>query len=131
MIIELKNYNYGGFMNFKEGYMGVKMIKITKENIVHIIINLITYLSLLLIKDTGSGMMILIILIPLLISINSIIYGFKSENFDLLYMIISALLFIPFVYILMNESALVYVLIYLIIITIFYIIGYFIKKGIK
>jgi CDP-diglyceride synthetase len=131
MIIELKNYNYGGFMNFKEGYMGVKMIKITKENIVHIIINLITYLSLLLIKDTGSGMMILIILIPLLISINSIIYGFKSENFDLLYIIISALLFIPFVYILMNESALVYVLIYLIIITIFYIIGYFIKKGIK
>ena len=83
-----------------------------KNNLVYYFIVFITfYLFPMLIKDTGSGMFILLIVIPLITFITSIIYGLKN-TFDFLYPLIIAILFIPTLFIYYNISAWTYILVY-------------------
>ena len=84
------------------------MDKIKKNWIYYLIIFIAFYLVPILIKDTGSGMFILLIVIPL---ITSIIYGLRN-TFDFIYPLIVAILFIPTLFIYYNTSALVYVIAY-------------------
>ncbi len=87
-----------------------------------VVILLAFYILPLFIKDTGSGMYMLLIVIPLICSIVSIIYG-KKEKFSVAYSIIVALLFIPTIFIYFNDSAAVYIAIYGLICIAFNFIG--------
>ncbi|MDD2207898.1 MAG: DUF2651 family protein [Bacilli bacterium] len=93
------------------------MIKNLKEMLPYLLIIMVSYylLPYLLIKDTGSGMSTLLFLLPMIISITSHIYGYKSKKFNFIFNILVGLLFLPVVFIYMNTSALIYVIIYSII----------------
>ncbi|MBS5593065.1 MAG: hypothetical protein KHX16_07030 [Catenibacterium sp.] len=87
------------------------MDKIKKNWIYYLIIIITFYLIPILIKDTGSGIFILLIVIPLITLFTSIIYGL-SNKFDFIYPLIVAILFIPTLFIYYNTSAWVYVIAY-------------------
>ena len=87
------------------------MNKIKKNWIYYLIIFITFYLNPIIIKDTGSGMFILLIVIPLITLITSIIYGLRN-TFNFIYPLIVAILFIPTLFIYYNTSALVYVIAY-------------------
>lgn len=84
------------------------MDKIKKNWIYYLII---FYLIPILIIDTGSGIFILLIVIPLMTLITSIIYGLRN-TFDFIYPLIVAILFFPTLFIYYNSSAWVYVIAY-------------------
>ena len=103
---------------------GNKKMKFNIRMIPYILINLIGfYLLPLLIKDTGSGMLILLIAIPLICFLTSTFFGIKN-SFNWIYCLCFTLLFIPTVFIYYNESAIFYSAVYAIIT----IIGNFIGK---
>ena len=60
------------------------MDKIKKNWIYYLIIFITFYLIPILIKDTGSGIFILLIVIPLITLFTSIIYGLNLISFTLL-----------------------------------------------
>ena len=70
------------------------MDKIKKNWINYFIILIAFYIVPMLIKDTGSGMFILLIVIPLITLITSLIYGLRN-TVDFIYPLIVAILFIP------------------------------------
>lgn len=86
------------------------MDKIKKNWIYYLIIFITFYLIPILIKDTGIGIFILLI-VCLIILFTSIIYGL-SNKFDFIYPLIVAILFIPTLFIYYNTSAWVYVIAY-------------------
>lgn len=65
------------------------MDKIKKNWVYYFIIFITFYLIPILIQDTGSGMFILLIVIPLITLITSIIYGLRNV-FDFIYPLIIA-----------------------------------------
>lgn len=87
------------------------MDKIKKNWVYYFIIFITFYLIPILIQDTGSGMFILLIVIPLITLITSIIYGLRNV-FDFIYPLIVAILFIPTLFIYYNISAWVYIIAY-------------------
>ncbi|MBX9165551.1 hypothetical protein HCG64_11010 [Coprobacillus sp. K06] len=87
------------------------MDKIKKNWINYFIILIAFYIVPMLIKDTGSGMFILLIVIPLITLITSLIYGLRN-TVDFIYPLIVAILFIPTLFIYYNTSAWVYVIAY-------------------
>jgi len=66
------------------------------------------YLLPLLIRNTGSAMLMLLVVVPLICFICSLAYGIKN-SFHLLYVIVVAILFIPTIPIYYNTTAWVYV----------------------
>lgn len=87
------------------------MDKIKKNWINYFIILIAFYIVPILIKDTGSGMFILLIVIPLITLITSLIYGLRN-TVDFIYPLIVAILFIPTLFIYYNISAWVYIIAY-------------------
>lgn len=87
------------------------MDKIKKNWIYYLIIFIDFYIVPMLIKDTGSGMFILLIVIPLITLITSFVYGLRN-TFDFIYPLIVAILFIPTLFIYYNTSAWIYVVTY-------------------
>lgn len=87
------------------------MIKI-KKLLPYLVVNLfIFYLLPIIIRDTGTGMFILIIIIPLITLMTSLLYGLKN-SFEWLYPLLVMAIFLPSIFIYYNESALIYTLIY-------------------
>lgn len=83
-----------------------------KEMLPYLLINLgIFYLLPTLMKDTGSAIIILLILMPLGCFLTSLAYGVKS-SFSWPYPNFVMLIFIPSIFIFYNESAMVYVFVY-------------------
>ena len=64
-----------------------------------------------LIRDTGSGIFFLLIMIPIICFLTSFIYGIK-HSFNWLYPLLIMLLFIPSLFLFYNDSAAIYVLLY-------------------
>ena len=87
------------------------MEKLKKNWIYYLIILIAFYLLPMLIKDTGSGMTILLIVIPLITLITSLIYGLRN-TFDFIYPLVIAILFVPTLFIYYNTSAWVYIISY-------------------
>ena len=78
----------------------------------YLMVNVICfYLLTLLMKDTGSGMFILLFVIPAITFVNAIICGSKN-SFDILYPLLVMVIFVPYVIMYMNESATIYIFIY-------------------
>lgn len=69
------------------------------------------YLLPSLMKDTGSAIIILLILMPLGCFLTSLAYGVKN-SFSWPYPIFVMLIFLPSIFIFYNESAMVYVFVY-------------------
>lgn len=69
------------------------------------------YVLPLLIQDTGSGMLILLIGIPVICFMVSFIYGIKN-SFNFLFSLLVILLFVPTIFIFYNDSASIYILAY-------------------
>ena len=103
------------------------MDKIKKNWVYYFIIFITFYLIPILIQDTGSGMFILLIVIPLITLITSIIYGLRNV-FDFIYPLIVAILFIPTLFIYYNISAWVYIISYSLIALIGEILGKTLQK---
>ncbi|MDD4187446.1 MAG: hypothetical protein PHX04_01555 [Bacilli bacterium] len=101
------------------------MIKDLKEMLPYLLIIMISYylLPFLLIKDTGSGISILLFLLPIIISITSNVYGYKIRKVNFIFNILVGLLFIPVILIFMNTTAFVYVVGYAIVSAIFNYLG--------
>ena len=92
-----------------------------------VVIALSFYLLPLLIKDTGTAMMMILVVIPLICFICSIFYGIKN-SFNYLYAIIVAILFAPTIFIFYNYTAWVYIVGYGLIALIGNTIGMIINK---
>ena len=103
------------------------MKKIREMSVYLIVITLAFYVLPAFINDTGTGIFFLLILPPIICFVTSIIYGIR-HSFNLIFLLIIMILFIPTIFIFYNESAAVYVLIYGIIATIGNLLGSLIKK---
>lgn len=103
------------------------MDKIKKNWVYYFIIFITFYLIPILIQDTGSGMFILLIVIPLITLITSIIYGLRNV-FNFIYPLIVAILFIPTLFIYYNDSAWTYILVYSMIAVIGELLGKTLQK---
>ena len=64
-----------------------------------------------LITDTGSGMLFLLFVMPVICFIISLIYGIKN-GMKLFFPLITAVLFVPSVFIFYNSSAAIYIVIF-------------------
>lgn len=105
----------------------VVMENFKKNWIYYFIILIAFYIVPMLIKDTGSGMFILLIVIPLITLITSIIYGLRN-TVDFIYPLLVAILFIPTLFIYYNTSAWVYVIAYSMIAVIGELLGKTLQK---
>lgn len=87
------------------------------------------YLLPVMIKDTGMGMLMMLIVIPLITLFTSIIYGVRN-GISLILSLLVVVLFLPTIFIFYNESALIYVVIYGIIAFIGNVLGkqYYLKR---
>ena len=95
-----------------------------KKFLPYLLINILSYLVLpLLIFDIGSAILILIITLPVILATTSFIYGYKEGQINFLYCIVTSFLFIIPIFLYMNSSALVYMIIYLLITTLFNFLG--------
>ena len=103
------------------------MKKIREMSVYLIVIILAFYVLPAFINDTGTCIFFLLILTPIICFITSIIYGIR-HSFNLIFLLLIMILFIPTIFIFYNESAAVYVLIYGIIATIGNLLGSLIKK---
>lgn len=81
-----------------------------KENILYYVVMAITFYGVpLLVQDTGSVMVMMLVVMPLISLVTSIMYGIKN-GFDLLYILIVMIMFIPTIFIFYNSSAWIYVI---------------------
>lgn len=87
------------------------MEKIKKNIIFYILLIIDFYAIPWLIKDTGSAMIVILIIIPLICFVTSIFYGLKN-GFDFGYILIVAMIFVPSIFIFYNSSAWIYVAVY-------------------
>ncbi len=69
------------------------------------------YILPVLIKNTGLGILMILLIIPLFTVTFSVIYGVR-RGFEPLLPIITAIMFIPTIFIFYNSSALVYIIAY-------------------
>lgn len=88
------------------------MVDKLKQNIIFYLLLIVDfYLISLLIQDTGSAMVTLLVIIPLICLIVSIFYGIKN-GFDIWYVLIVAILFVPSLFVFYDLSAWVYTIAY-------------------
>ena len=86
------------------------MVNIFKKMMPYLIIIIAAfYLFPLLIQDTGAGMLILLVAIPLVCLVTSVLYGVKNA-FNVMFSIFVAILFIPSLFTFYNSSAWVYII---------------------
>lgn len=80
----------------------------------YFIISLICYYGLpFFMQDSGSAIMILCIVLPLVTFLIAAFYGFQQAQHKILYAIITGAFFFPNIWIHMNDSAVIYSFIYM------------------
>lgn len=86
-----------------------------KKNIIFYILLFIDfYVIPRFIKDTGSAVIVMLMIIPLICLITSVFYGIRN-GFDFWYILIAAIMFTPSIFMFYNSSAWVYVVGYAVI----------------
>lgn len=86
-----------------------------KKNIIFYILLFIDfYIIPRFIKDTGSAVIVMLMIIPLICLITSVFYGIRN-GFDFWYILIAAIMFTPSIFVFYNSSAWVYVVGYAVI----------------
>ena len=87
------------------------MDKFKKNLIFYILLIIDFYVIPWFIKDTGSAMIVMLGMIPIVCFVTSMMYGIRN-SFDFWYAFIVAFLFIPSIFIFYNSSAWIYVVVY-------------------
>ena len=87
------------------------MDKFKKNLIFYILLIIDFYVIPWFIKDTGSAMIVMLGIIPMVCFVTSMMYGIRN-GFDFWYVFIVAILFIPSIFIFYNSSAWIYVVAY-------------------
>ena len=87
------------------------MDKFKKNLIFYILLVIDFYVIPWFIKDTGSAMIVMLGIIPMVCFVTSMMYGIRN-GFDFWYVFIVAILFIPSIFIFYNSSAWMYVVVY-------------------
>lgn len=105
-----------------------KKYELDKDRLLHIIINFIIYFVILFIKDEKSAILILLVIMPIALAINSFIYGFKTRGCDSIYSFLSTIILAPFILIKFDNTYCVYILMYLSFMIISNVIGSFISN---
>ena len=90
------------------------MEKLKKNMVFYLLLLIDFYIIPFLIKDTGSAIAIMLVIIPLICLITSIFYG-RRNGFDFCYILSVAIIFTPSIFIFYNSSAWVYVVGYAVI----------------
>lgn len=90
------------------------MDKLKKNMIFYIVLLADFYVIPCLIKDTGSGMFVMLMIVPLICLVTSIFYGIRN-GFRFLYILIVPIMLIPSIFIFYNYTAWVYVVAYTVI----------------
>lgn len=95
--------------------MGViDMSKFLKQIVYYLIIGIIYYpLCLSMMKDTGSAMFTLLILVPVLVFVLSAIFG-RQNGFRWYFSLIVGLMWVPHIFI-FNDSMMIYCFIFMIV----------------
>ena len=76
-----------------------------KKNIIFYILLFIDfYIIPRFIKDTGSAVIVMLMIIPLICLITSVFYGIRN-GFDFWYILIAAIMFTPSIFMFYNSSA--------------------------
>lgn len=83
------------------------MEKVKKNMVFYLLLLIGFYIIPSFMKDTGSAMIVMLVLIPLLCLITSVFYGIRN-GLDFWYILSVAILFIPSIFIFYNASAWVY-----------------------
>ncbi|MEG0177401.1 hypothetical protein [Anaerorhabdus sp.] len=83
----------------------------------------------LIIQNTGSAMFVLLIMIPFLLFCVSIYFGMTKKRVDIIFVLILMVCFTPSIFIYMNSSASIYILIYGVLGLVGNTIGYFVSKS--
>lgn len=83
------------------------MEKVKKNMVFYLLLLIEFYIIPSFMKDTGSAMIVMLVLIPLLCLITSVFYGIRN-GLDFWYILSVAILFIPSIFIFYNASAWVY-----------------------
>lgn len=90
----------------------MKIIDKFKKNFIFYILLIIDfYVIPWFIKDTGSAMIVMLGMIPMVCFVTSMMYGIRN-GFDFWYAFIVAILFIPAIFMFYNSSAWIYVVVY-------------------
>lgn len=90
------------------------MDKIKKNIVFYILLIIDFYVIPCFIKDTGSAMIIMLMIIPLICLVTSIFYGIRN-GFDFWYILIVAIIFTPSIFMFYNSTAWVYIVGYTVI----------------
>ena len=102
-----------------------------KKNIIFYILLFIDfYVIPRFIKDTGSAVIVMLMIIPLICLITSVFYGIRN-GFDFWYILIAAIMFTPSIFIFYNSSAWVYVVGYAVIALLGNLIALSLRKKVK
>ena len=102
-----------------------------KKNIIFYILLFIDfYIIPRFIKDTGSAVIVTLMIIPLICLITSVFYGIRN-GFDFWYILIAAIMFTPSIFVFYNSSAWVYVVGYAVIALLGNLIALPLRKGRK
>lgn len=105
-----------------------KVFVCMKKFLPYILVILVAYYIFpLFVKDTGSGMLFLLLIIPFASFLCAMIYSLK-HSFNIFFVLCFSLLFIPTIYIFYNESAWIYVALYGIIAFLGSLIGVCIRR---
>ena len=100
-----------------------------KKNIIFYIILFIDfYIIPRFIKDTGSAVIVMLMIIPLICLITSVFYGIRN-GFDFWYILIAAIMFTPSIFMFYNSSAWVYVVGYAVIALLGNLIAFTLRKN--
>ncbi len=90
----------------------VQFMRLNKSTLPFLLVIVLDFYFLpLLISSTGSGMLILLVVIPSICFICSLFYGIK-HSFHIMYPAIVAVLFLPTIFIFYNSTAWIYILAY-------------------
>ena len=87
------------------------MDKLKKNIFFYILLFVDFYAIPWFIKDTGSAMIVMLMIIPLICFITSVFYGIRN-GVDFWYILIVAIMFTPSIFVFYNSSAWVYVVVY-------------------
>ena len=90
------------------------MDKLKKNMVFYLLLLIDFYIVPWFIKNTGSAMIVMLVIIPLICLITSVFYGIRN-GFNFWYILIVAIMFSPSIFIFYNSSAWVYVVGYAVI----------------
>lgn len=90
------------------------MEKLKKNTLFYLLLLIDFYTIPWFIRDTGSAMIVMLVILPLICLLISVFYGIRN-GFDFWYILSVAIIYIPSIFIFYNASAWVYMLGYAVI----------------